>query len=95
MRADYKITVGHWSFPSKSLKWSLKFGQVGTKVYGWPTKMVLLTDQRCDLILNSVCACHCPCVCVCLFADLPTWVHTSIARVYVRAHVCVYVHSHT
>ncbi len=35
---DYKITAGDWPLSKQFLKWPIKFGPVGTKLYGWPTR---------------------------------------------------------
>ncbi len=40
--ADYKIAAGHWSFSEQISKVDghSKFRPVGTKLYGWPTKLM-------------------------------------------------------
>ncbi len=53
-RLSGRLTAGQRPFSEQISKVSsLKFGLVGAKLYGWPTKLMLWTHQICNLILHS------------------------------------------
>ncbi len=65
--SQHRVTAGNWRSPSKLVKWPnwpiskqnlssghSKFGLVGKKLYGWPTKLMVLADQIL-CIPNTVC----------------------------------------
>ncbi len=53
MDSDHNIAAGHCTFRANFWSSHSKFGPVETKLYGWPNKVVVLTDQICNLVLHS------------------------------------------